>query len=300
LFHLACCRARTFLAARGFDDARWVRRVAAQAYLSLAERYRNRGHEGRYFFGHEPTSLDAVVFGHLASARGVPLCSVWAKEDALPVLGPLFAAFASQFFADDAILGAKPFSSLTWAAAETLTGAVGAGPAVAGTSHVDAAAASTRRGEKGVVNTFRQREQQWLDTLQALHEGGGQAEPAEKAEPAVPAAGAAARRMFEMPERAPGVATEPASAARTSAAAAGGVALPATASDFPLGFGERPGMLRLQRRGPFGWYYSPPPAPATGGQETLSHSPAVNVLATFGILGVAAAVVVLALRRQRH
>jgi hypothetical protein len=279
-----------------------VRRVAAQAYLSLAERYRNRGHEGRYFFGHEPTSLDAVVFGHLASARGVPLCSLWAKEDALPVLGPLFAAFASQFFADDAILGAKPFSSLTWAAAETLTGAVGAVPVGAGTSHANAAAVTACRGEKGVVNTFRQREQQWLDTLQALHEGGGQPGAAGDAEPAVPAASAAARRMFEGPDGTggEGVAAEPASAARASAAAAGGVPLSATASDFPLGFGERPGMLRLQRRGPFGWYYSPPPAPAAGGQETLSHSPAVNALATFGILGVAAAVVVLALRRQRH
>jgi len=281
-----------------------VRRVAAQAYLSLAERYRNRGHEGRYFFGHEPTSLDAVVFGHLASARGVPSCSLWAKEDALPVLGPLFAAFAGQFFADDAILGAKPFCSLTWAAAETLTGAVGAGPVGAGASHADATAVTVCRGEKGVVNTFRQREQQWLDTLQALHEGGGHTDEAGRAEPAIPAAGAAARRMFEVPEGAGGeaaaVTAEPASAARASAAAAGGVSLPATASDFPLGFGERPGMLRLQRRGPFGWYYSPPPSPAAGGQETLSHSPAVNVLATFGILGVAAAVVVLALRRQRH
>lgn len=53
---------------------------ALQVYASLADAYaaiaeRLSGSEGDYFFGSQPSSLDALLFGHLAFHQAAPVSS---------------------------------------------------------------------------------------------------------------------------------------------------------------------------------------------------------------------------------
>lgn len=156
------CSASAYLHFRGLNplDAHWAEIVAAAAYSSLATRYQTRAaaQEGPFFFGRQPTTLDAAVFGHLASARGVHPISQWAKKYAIvPALGPFFQAFASTFFSDDPLLGAFLFRSLD---AKAISGEA------APTSEADVAALVARPSV--ARSAYRQREALYLHRLRKL------------------------------------------------------------------------------------------------------------------------------------
>jgi hypothetical protein len=265
---------------RGFSELSWAAREAAAAYAALAERYKNRGHDGPFFFGHSACTLDAVVFGHLASARTSGPCSRWARAHALPSLAPFFSAFAAAFFADDDILGAAPLRSLGGAdaAAAAAGAAAGAGDAGAAAAAPAAGAAAAAAADDDVVNAslgavsppvcrgarggpcrFRARERRWLDALLAMA----------------------------------------ADEAAAAAAAAAGAAPPppplCLLADFPLGFGEQPGAIDYveARRQQLSASSS---AWLVAGSAGGAAAAAANMAVTLGILAAATAIVLVALR----
>lgn len=271
----------------GFEPLAWAEREAAAGYAALSERYKNRGHDGPFFFGHAASSLDAVVFGHLASARASAAASRWARAHALPALAPFFAAFAAAFFADDPLLGAAPFRSAVFAPVDAAAAAAalrasadaGAGASAAGAGAAagedDTANASLAmtppacRGERGAASAFRARERRWLDALIAL--------AAAEHQQAGAAAGARGAKDAPTPLPPP----------RHRLA------------DFPLGFGEEPGAIDALLRGSggggsgSGWFF---PDAFRAGREP--NGVLINAAATAGIFAVAAAII-LALARRR-
>lgn len=239
------------------------------AYYRLGLRYSQRAHADRspWFFPQGPSSLDAVVFGHLASARACPIMSRIARKHALPALGAHFAAFAAQYFADDAVLGAKPFRSLAWhaEAAEPAPASADSGSEV-----VDLEGPGRLQLSVAGTNAFRERELSWLRSLLEARQARDEAAAA--------------------------LSHATAADATTAAAAAAATSAPAPAprplSDFPLGFGEEPGLLGS---GP-GSLVAQHAAAGRPGSAASGSGAGLNALVTFGILAIGAGVAILASR----
>lgn len=244
---------------RGLDDLAWAEQIAGVAYYRLGLRYSQRAHADRspWFFPQGPSSLDAVVFGHLASARACPVMSRIARKHALPALGGHFAAFATQYFADDAVLEARPFRSLTWHAepAEPAPASADAPSEV-----VDVEGPGRLQLSVTGANAFREREVAWLRTLLEARQARDEA------------------------------AAAPADATAASAAPA---PAPRPLSDFPLGFGEEAGLIGSGHGSLVAQHAA---AGRPGGTSANGSGAGLNALVTFGILAIGAGVAILASR----
>lgn len=249
---------------RGLDDLAWAEQIAGVAYYRLGLRYSQRAHADRspWFFPQGPSSLDAVVFGHLASARACPVMSRIARKHALPALGGHFAAFATQYFADDAVLGAKPFRSLAWHAepAEPAPASADAPSEV-----VDVEGPGRLQLSVTGANAFREREVAWLRTLLEARQARDEAAAAPADAPDAPAA--------------PPAASAPA---------------PRPLIDFPLGFGEEAGLIG-SGHGSLVAQHAAAGRPGLIGSSGGSGA-GLNALVTFGILAIGAGVAILASR----
>ena len=270
--------ARAYICARGYGELSWAAREAAAAYTALGERYRNRGHDGPFFYGHAATTLDAIVFGHLASARTSPPCSRWARGYALPALAPFVAAFAAAYFADDEVLGSPLFRSLAVGPGAAGSGAsdsaagVGAVAAEAAASvavdDVASVSALCRGVRGGSSSRFRARERRWLDALRAM------AAAEEAAASGAAGVGAEAGAQPNAPPL-------------------------FTVANFPMGFGELPGAIDFPHtRGGSGnglsWLFGRGNGLAGRGEPPTSTATAAI---TLGILAAAGAIIVLTFRR---
>jgi hypothetical protein len=86
------------LNARGLylGDHKWVEEVARKGYEILSEMYEK--YPGVYFFGDEPTTLDAVVYGHLSEMRLTYPGSEWVQKHAFPSLEKFYGSFKEDVF----------------------------------------------------------------------------------------------------------------------------------------------------------------------------------------------------------
>lgn len=188
-----------------------------------------------------------------------------ARKHALPALGQHFAAFATHYFADDRVLGAKPFRSLTWHTEPTEAAPVCA-DSIGETARPEASAAGPGKLLLSVTgrNAFRERELSWLQTLVEAREARDEARDEAAAS----------------------------DAASNTTPTAADVPAARPLADFPLGFGEEPGLLGNGAGSLVAQH-------AAAGRPRAAFQGAgagLNALVTFGILAIGAGVAILASR----
>lgn len=93
-------------------DARWVKSVAMNAYRHLAALLAHS--DGPYFFGTQPTSLDALVFGHLATVRHLH-AAAWVVE-AAPSLCEYYSHVVKVYFTSSSGSSSQTSTKPAWAA----------------------------------------------------------------------------------------------------------------------------------------------------------------------------------------
>lgn len=94
------------LASRGFVDEDFCKFKAFEAYKAIEMAYNNKDENNTFFFGPNPCSLDAVLFGHLDAIRQTR-AGDWVKE-AAPSLIRYYSRLRNMYFKDN-----SPFAIAT-------------------------------------------------------------------------------------------------------------------------------------------------------------------------------------------